>query len=259
MKKNSRPHLADKQKQKRLGEVGHNYFGTEMIIVEYNSATDIVVEFQDDVKFKKNTTYNNFKKHCVSNPYDKEVCGVACIGNTIAKEKGKVNKIHDVWCQMIRRCYSNNGRESNPAYKDCTVCEEWLCFENYEKWYKDNYYEIEGQRMCVDKDILLKGNKIYSPNYCCIVPNDINVALARGTGKQRDLPQGVRKLSSGKYQTNAGSKNLKCSTHSTIEEAFYAYKIEKEKYIKQVADKYKDQIPQKVYDALYNYEVEITD
>jgi hypothetical protein len=33
----------------------------------------------------------------------------------------------------------------------------------------------------------------------------------------------------------------------------------KENYIKQVADEYKDLIPQKVYEALYRYEVEIND
>ena len=43
------------------------------------------------------------------------------------------------------------------------------------------------------------------------------------------------------------------------EEAFKSYKTFKEKYIKQVADEYKDKIPKKLYDAMYRYEVEITD
>lgn len=43
------------------------------------------------------------------------------------------------------------------------------------------------------------------------------------------------------------------------EEAFYKYKEAKELYIKEVADKWKNQIPEKVHNALYNYVVEITD
>lgn len=45
----------------------------------------------------------------------------------------------------------------------------------------------------------------------------------------------------------------------TLEEAFYSYKNFKERYIKQVANEYKDKIPQKVYDAMYRYEIKITD
>lgn len=33
----------------------------------------------------------------------------------------------------------------------------------------------------------------------------------------------------------------------------------KEKHIKKIANKFKNNIPKKLYDALYNYEVEITD
>ena len=47
--------------------------------------------------------------------------------------------------------------------------------------------------------------------------------------------------------------------YSDIGEAFKQYKIMKETYIKQIADEYKDLIPSKLYNALYKYEVEITD
>lgn len=49
------------------------------------------------------------------------------------------------------------------------------------------------------------------------------------------------------------------SRYKTKEEAFLVYKQAKEKYIKQVADEYKDKIPKRLYDAMYKYEVEITD
>ena len=51
----------------------------------------------------------------------------------------------------------------------------------------------------------------------------------------------------------------KIGRFDTPEEAFYAYKQFKENYIKEVADEYKDSIPQKLYEAMYRYEVEIDD
>ena len=48
-------------------------------------------------------------------------------------------------------------------------------------------------------------------------------------------------------------------TFNTLEEAFYVYKREKEKYIKEVADKWKDHIDIRVYEALMNYEISIDD
>ena len=48
-------------------------------------------------------------------------------------------------------------------------------------------------------------------------------------------------------------------TYSTPEEAFYAYKEYKEKLIKEIADLYQNEIPTILYEAMYNYEVEIND
>ena len=73
---------------------------------------------------------------------------------------------------MIIRCYSNNYHQREPSYKECSVCEEWLNFQNFAKWWYINYFE-EGD---LDKDLLVKDNKIYSPKYCCILPKQINVA-----------------------------------------------------------------------------------
>jgi hypothetical protein len=178
---------------------------------------------------------------------------------TWAKSKGRVNKIHDIWIQMIRRCYDEKAQVKQYTYKGCSVCDEWLCFANYEKWYKEHLYQVEGQTMCVDKDILFKGNKIYSPETCCIVPMEINNQFIKNGKIRGKYPIGVRILTSGSFQSCSGIKHLKTRTFSTPEEAFYDYKQQKEDYLKQLADKYKGIIPQNVYDALYNYEVEIID
>ena len=57
----------------RLGEIRYNTFGTPMKIIEYRSHGDITVEFLDQYRIQKNTTYSNFKIGQVRNPYDRNV------------------------------------------------------------------------------------------------------------------------------------------------------------------------------------------
>ena len=128
---------------------------------------------------------------------------------------------------------------------------------DFKKWYEDNYYETKfGDKMCLDKDILIKNNKLYSPKTCIIVPERINLLFIYKS--KNGLPCGVGyDKSRKKYRAQMNNKFL--GRFDTPEEAFYSYKEAKEKEIKKVADEYKDDIPQKLYEAMYSYEVEITD
>lgn len=67
-------------------------------------------------------------------------------------------KAYKVWDCMLKRCYSKNDKNHKSSYKDCVVCDEWLLYSNFEKWYNNNY--IEGYS--IDKDLLSPGNRIYS-------------------------------------------------------------------------------------------------
>ena len=133
-------------------------------------------------------------------------------------------------------------------------------FDNFAKWHEENYYEIDNETMCLDKDILIKGNKTYSPYTCCFVPNELNVIFSHKPRKIK-LPQGVTLNNHGKYVARAtiNGKEKRIGQYNTTEEAFQAYKVAKEAWIKEVANKYKDQLEPKVYDTLMKYEVEITD
>lgn len=92
-------------------------------------------------------------------------------------------------------------------------------------------------------------------------PQRINLLFVKSNKSRGELPIGVIKNTYGKYEAQISVVNnrKRLCGFNTPEEAFYAYKEVKEKYIKQVADEYKDKIPQKLYEAMYKYEVEITD
>ena len=255
--------------EERINEENYNRYGTLMKIVEYNNAIDIIVEFQDEHRARVHTSYQGFKKGEVKNPYDKTAYNVGYLGQ--GKYKAKINnkktKAYEVWKKMLQRCYDPYTINKQLTYKDCFVCEEWHNFQNFCKWFYKNYYEIEGEKMCLDKDILCKGNKIYSPETCIFVPQRINNLFLKSNVARGKYPIGVHWYkSSNKFMAHCqildkenNKKAIHLGYYNTSEEAFLSYKVFKEKYIKEVADEYKDLIPQKLYDVLYSYEVEIND
>lgn len=245
----------------RIGEEKVNTYGTLMIIVEYINNKKIKVEFQDEYKMIVSTSYNHFLDGKVKNPYDKSVQGIGYLGvgkyNTM-----KDSKAYICWKNMFKRAYDEKYHEKYPSYRDVSICEEWHCFQNFAKWYEENYYECNGEQMHLDKDILIKGNKIYSPKTCIFVPYNINQLFVKTNAKRGNFPIGVsmdkrRETYSAFISYNKEHNNLGC--FKDVHSAWLMYKLNKELVIQCVADEYKDLIPSKLYDALYSYEVEIND
>lgn len=253
-------------KETRLGEARTMKCGEIAIIVNYACYNDITVQFKKTGELVK-TRYSHFKNGFVKSRFTPSVCGVGIIGNEKTRdENGKIIKSYSVWTNMLKRCYSDEYQKKEPTYKDCYVCEEWLNYSNFKKWYDDNYYEIAGERMDLDKDILVKGNKIYSPNTCVFVPQNINKLFIKRNKARGKYPIGVyfnKDVNKFTNQCNIfyngkrQKKNL--GFYNNIDGAFNDYKKFKEANIKQIADEYKDRIPDKLYEAMYNYKVEITD
>lgn len=174
----------------------------------------------------------------------------------------EVRKLHGVWCSLLERCNGERTKEKRPTYKECSICEEWKYFSNFLSWTKDKSNGFQ-QGYNLDKDILVKGNKVYSPETCCFVPQEINKLIIKCDKSRSDYPLGVSLLPSGKFlaKCTIKCKGVNLGTYDTPEEAFFAYKQTKEKYIQEVATEYYNngKITEKVYNALMNYKVEITD
>jgi hypothetical protein len=252
----------------RIGEKNVNEFGSEMIIANYNGCMDIDIYFPKYDWTFKNAKYQHFKNGDIKCPYDKSVYDVGYIGEGKYKvnKNGKNTRVYSTWRHMLQRCYSEKFQEKHPTYITCEASEEWHNFQNFAKWYNENYYEIEGERMDLDKDILVKHNKIYSPETCIFVPQTINKLFVKCDRSRGESVIGTTPVN-GKYQVKCyllnpktgKSKNEYLGYYDSQEKAFEVYKYYKEKNIKEVADYFKDEIPVKLYNALYSYEVEITD
>lgn len=203
--------------------------------------------------------------------------GIGYMGDGKYKSKDenkKKTKAYNTWNHMLQRCYDPYYLNEHPTYIDCYVCEEWHNFQNFAKWFYENYYECNDEQMQLDKDILIKGNKIYSPNTCVLVPKRINCLFTKSDALRGEYPIGVyykiKKVKQYEYHylevrcsviENGKKKGkvLKTLPLNKPFQAFSIYKQFKEKYIKQIADEYKELIPQKLYEALYKWEVEIND
>ena len=254
----------------RMGETNISNEGYEMKIIKYNGCMDIWVEFQDEHSANVHAQYSSFKNGEVKNPYHKSVFGVGYLGQGKYKTMDEYNKhtmIYKTWQRMLKRCYDAYYINKYPSYIDCIVCKEWHNFQSFASWYETNYYEIPNEKMELDKDILIKGNKIYSPETCMFVPKRINILFTKCNAIRGKYPIGVclnknvnKFMAYCSFLNENGKKKKKTlGYYNTSEEAFLVYKQFKEKYIRQIANEYKDLIPNKLYEALYRYEVEIND
>lgn len=173
---------------------------------------------------------------------------------TIEKE---INKEYALWQSMLCRL-ANNKRY--PAYIGCTVSDNFKSYSYFYDWCHDQI-GFGKHGFDLDKDILFKHNKIYHEDRCVFVPKEINRCFIR-TGRKGRYPLGITfNKMNNKFIAFLSKNNIK--THigcfENIDDAFVAYKDEKEKYIKSLAIRFKDDIDYRVYLAMMNYSVNMDD
>ena len=252
----------------RIGEERLNKFGSKMVIKEYRKYKDLDVYFPEYDWTFKHARYGDFKNGEIKCLYEPRYYGKGYLGEGKYKvrENGKLTDEYKIWHGVLQRCYDPKFHEKHSTYKDCTVEDYLLNFQHMGKWLEDNYYEVPGEKMCLDKDILCKGNKIYSRDTCIFVPERINLLFTKRDKSRGNSPIGATPNSSGNYQVRCHDeygKSIYLGTYNTKEKAFQVYKQYKEKVIKKVIDSYKEKIPEPFYSklktAMYNYKVEIDD
>ena len=118
----------------------------------------------------------------IKNPYHPSVLGVGCfgVGDYRTKINGRQTQEYGAWTNMLQRCYDNKYQEKFPTYKNVTICEEWLNFQNFARWHEENHPKMDSVQFHIDKDLLQENveNKVYSPNTCVFIPQSVNAFLA---------------------------------------------------------------------------------
>lgn len=183
-----------------------------------------------------------------------------------ARKNSKNLKEYETWKGMLRRCTKEYWSKF-PTYIGTTCSENFKQYSYFYEWYQTqlNASKIDEDNnvWCLDKDLLIKGNKLYSEDTCVFIPHRINSLLTKRDKDRGGNPIGVywsKSQSKYKSQCSCGKGERKhLGYFSTPQEAFLSYKTFKELFIKQVANEYKHQIDDRSYAALIAYEVNEND
>ena len=256
----------EKRRDELLGKEFETNTCGKCFIIDYKGRNQVTVMFYDPV-FVVNCQMHDLGRGKVGNPFYRTVFDVGYVG--VGKYKTNLGVVHTrehaLWVNMLTRVYDYKSRDKYPTYKDVTVCKEWLNFQNFAAWcHKQEFFNVRdenGKVYQLDKDILTKDSKVYSPETCCFVPQEVNKLLLKSDSIRGGCPIGVCLVkASGKFQASVkcGGIQKYLGVYKTPDEAFEVYKAAKEAYIKEVAERFKHLVDASVYEALKKIKVDKT-
>lgn len=237
-----------------------NNYG-DVVVLEYNNVSDVIIKFLNTGNIRKTATSELRKGEIRDNEaFPVYNVGVMDIPNELRRCQPNPQE-YSIWNGVRQRCYNENNRDKLPYMMDVGMSDNFKLYSYFKEWcHKQIGFNEDNWQL--DKDILSKDNKVYSENTCCFVPPEINCAVTNNKSVRGQFPQGViYNCTKTRYRARIqrGDKWESLGTYDTPEEAFYAYKPVKEAHIKSLANKWKDKIDPRVYEALMNWTIEITD
>ncbi len=245
-----------------VGKVCKSKLSGDFKVLKYNDARDVEIQFLN-TGYRKVAEMKEVRNGSVKDPYSPSVYGVGVSGTKYPPTiNGVKTKEYALWHSMLERCYSDNFKSKYPTYEGCEVSDKFKSYEYFYEWcneqigFGDDGFEI-------DKDLLIKGNKVYSENTCVFLPQEINSLLTKCTASRGKHSIGVcwnkTKKSFVAHVGKSKGKREHLGYFKTEVEAFNAYKEAKESFVKEQANNWKSQIGIRAYEALMKYQVEIDD
>ena len=245
-----------------VGNVFKSLNSGDFKILKYDDARNVEIQFFN-TGFEAIVELGSIRSGSVKDPYSPSVCGVGITG---ARYPTKVNGVHTkeyaLWHSMLTRCYSDDYKKKYPTYIGCEVSDNFKSYEYFYEWCSKQV-GFDNKDWHLDKDLLMKGNKVYSENSCVFIPREINSLLIKCDASRGEHLIGVnwcktKKAFKARVRKNKGGSEW-LGYFNTELEAFNAYKTAKESFIKEQANKFKSQIDLRAYNALMSYEVMIDD
>lgn len=198
---------------------------------------DVIMEVINSVEYKQDG-WNPWNYH-------RGLCGVGYSGcNDIDRTSTSYYK----WKNMIQRCYDKKvHKKYKPEYKDKSVCEEWLNYSNFRIWFDEHYVPCKNNQIDLDKDLLVQGNKVYSPETCVFLLHYQNTMF------ERSAKDKIYENEDGTFVIGNGKKK----TYATLKEAEDIVCERNQNRIESVAEKCKGSIPMCAYEAMLNWDVRL--
>ncbi len=245
-----------------VGKVCVSKSSGDFKILKYNDTANVEIQFLK-TGYETVARLGDIRNGEIKDPYIPSVYGVGILGTKYSPSiNGVKTKEYMLWHSMLKRCYSDTYKNKNPTYIDCKVSDGFLYYEYFYEWCNEQIgFDNEGWHL--DKDLLIKGNKVYSENTCVFIPKEINLVLTKRTASRGEYLIGVHWCKTKNAFVAQVNKNKGKQEHlgyfNTELEAFNAYKTAKEAFVKEQANKWKGKIDDRAYEALMSYEVNIDD
>ena len=181
-------------------------------------------------------------------PFHRSVQGKGYVGTGKYSSKGN-RRVYGIWKGILERCYDPKSHEKRPTYIGASVCEEWLNFQNFAKWFEENY--VEGFE--IDKDLLIEGNKLYSLDTCVFIPTKLNSFLANIKASNTSGNVGVtQRPNRTTWEANIkiNGKTTYLGSFTTIEEASEVYQEARRLEANKLKELYKGILPDSILNKI---------
>ena len=253
----------------KVGDVYVVNCGWECEVVEYINAGEITVKWSDGSK--QRVRFGNLKRGSVKPLNYKSVYGMGFFGvgrfvpRSYKPKDGEIvvdSRIYGHWVKLLDRVYNleNKHSASNRTYKGCTIDESWHNFQNFCEWTITQKYWQEPDA-CLDKDLIVEGNKHYSSDTCCYLHNNINVFISGCKVSDAGLPRGVNRIKPKTSGSKVGyvarcyfkSDREYLGYFNTVEQAFAAYSTRKKAVALDLCRRYSGLISETALNSLLRY------
>ena len=240
-----------------VGDIFPTTRGGDVTVLAIDGYSKILVRFNDSNAHEVTTDAGILMKGNVKNPYTPMCCGVGYIG--VGEFTSKKHALaYAAWRDMLRRCYDSKVQDKMPTYVGCSVHLDWHNFQNFAKWYtRHDYYDM-GYHL--DKDLLIRGNKIYSKDTCSLVPARINTILTNlSSSKSKKLTGVTYQEDKGLFQARIRNSGIvrNLGFFETEIEAHNAYVKGKERIVKMVALEHRYDMEESVFKSLMDWRFEL--
>ena len=234
-------------------------------ILKYVNSKSVLIKFED-TGYETWVTSDRIRRGTIRDFLDTSPILSFGVGITDILVTTEMQYHHKLWKNMLKRCFNEKHLEVCPTYKDCSVDNKFFKFSNFYSYvitlYGCGLRDDKGKRYCLDKDLLSGNFKSYREGNICFVPQEINKFLCNRSRFRGEHPVGVsyckdRDKFEAKVSVNGKVRNF--GRFDTPEEAFQAYKQAKTSLAKNLAEKWKGKIDDRVYFSLLNYIVEEKD
>ena len=249
-----------------VGKVFKSKSSGDFKVLKYNDSGNVEIQFVT-TGYEMVVGLGHIRNGLIKDRLSPSVFGVGILGTKYpTRVNGVKTKEYGLWVRMLERCYGDGYKKKQPTYEGCEVSDKFKSYEYFYGWCQDQIgftNDGNGNPFHLDKDLLIRGNKVYSESTCVFIPSEINAILTKCTASRGKYLIGVSWSITNKAFVAQVNKNKGKPEHlgffKTEIEAFNAYKEAKEAFVKEQAEKWKSQIDYRAYEALMNYQVDIDD